>query len=128
MKNEIAIEETIEWNRIKRLMVIGLIGAIMILVGDFLAGWGVRDENLDGIEGLVSPYLMISDCRLFWSAILGSVGVPIAGVGHLGIYKLIKPYSRKYAKLYRVGILGFLTFGGAGVHVSSLTTAFFINI
>jgi hypothetical protein len=61
MKNEIAIEETIEWNRIKRLMVIGLIGAIMILVGDFLAGWGVRDENLDGIRGLVSPYLTI--CR-----------------------------------------------------------------
>jgi hypothetical protein len=44
-------------------MVIGLIGAIMILVGDFLAGWGVRDENLDGIRGLVSPYLTISDYR-----------------------------------------------------------------
>ncbi len=125
MSKNIAIEETIDWIRIKRLMVIGLIGAILILVGDFLAGWGVRDTSLDGIEGLISPYLTISDCRLFWSAILGSVGVPIAGIGHIGIYKLIKPYSQKYAKLYRVGIFGFLSFGGAGVHVSSLAAAFF---
>ena len=41
------------------------------------------------------------------------------------IYKLLKPYSQKYAKLYAIGILGFLAFGGAGVHVSSVTSAFF---
>ena len=48
MSKNIAIEETIDWIRIKRLMVIGLIGAILILVGDFLAGWGIRDTSLDG--------------------------------------------------------------------------------
>jgi hypothetical protein len=70
MSKNIAIEKTIDWNRIKHLLVIGLIGAILILVGDFLAGWGIRDTSLDGIEGLISPYLTISDRRLFWERLV----------------------------------------------------------
>jgi len=47
-------------------------------------------------------------------------------VGHFGIYKLLKPCSQKYAKLYATGIVGFLAFGGAGVHISSVESAFFL--
>ena len=82
-------------------------------------GWGVKNMSLSGLEQQVSQYLTVSDRRMFWSSLLGLLGVPIACVGHFGVYKLLKPYSRKYAKLYLIGILGFLAFGGAGVHVSS---------
>lgn len=86
---------------------IGLIGAFLILVGDFLMGWGVKDESLSGIESQVSQYLTVSDSRMFCSSLLGLVGVPFACLGHFGIYKLIKLYSQKYSKMYMIGGLGF---------------------
>ncbi len=125
MKEEIEFKEDIDWSKVGLLIKVGLIGAFIILAGDLLMGWGIRDVSLSGIEGQVSQYLTISDSRMFWSSFLGLLGVPIASVGHLGVYKLLKPYSQKYAKLYAIGILGFLTFGGSGVHVSSVESAFF---
>ncbi len=125
MRIEIRNMEDIHWGKIGLLMKIGIVGAFTILVGDFLVGWSVRDVSLGGIEGMVSPYRTMSDGRIFWSAILGLVGVPMATIGHFGIYRLMKPYSQKYAKLYKAGMLGFLTFGGCGLHVSSLATVFF---
>ncbi len=119
------MQENINWSKISLLMKIGLIGAFIILIGDFLIGWGVKDLSLPGIEGQISQYLTISDSRFFWSSILGVIGVPIAAVGHFGIYRLLKPYSKKYAKLYAIGGLGFLVFGGAGVHLSSVAAGFF---
>lgn len=125
MKEAISYKEEIDWSRVSLLMKIGITGAIIILAGDLLMGWGVRDVSLSGIERLVSQYLSISDRRMFWSSFLGLIGVPIAAIGHLGVYKLLKPYSKKYARLYAIGMLGFLTFGGSGVHVSSVAAAFF---
>jgi len=125
MMQEIIIKEDINWDRVTLLLKIGIVGAFINLAGDLLAGWGVRDMNLTGIEGLVSQYLAMSDRRMFWSAILGLVGAPVSVFGHFGIYKLIKPYSRQYAKLYGVGMLGCLALGGSGVHMSSLASAFF---
>lgn len=125
MQNEMKLNENINWEEVSLLLKIGIVGAVIIFVGDFLMGWGVKEMSLDGIEREVSPYLMLSDNRMLWSSLLGLIGVPIACVGHFGIYKLLKPYSQKDAKLYAIGVLGFLAFGGAGVHVSSVTSAFF---
>jgi len=125
MKNEIREKQNINWDRVRFLMKIGIIGAFINLAGDMLVGWGVRDTSLTGIEGLVSQYLTMSDSRLFCSAILGLIGAPVSVCGHVGIYKLIKPYSGKYAKMFGAGSLGLLVLGGSGVHMSSLAAAFF---
>ncbi len=123
MKEE--FKEKINWGKVRLLLKIGILGAVIILIGDLLMGWGVKDMGLSGIEQQVSQYLTVSDGRRFWSSILGLIGVPIACVGHFGLYKTLKPYSRKYARLYLIGILGFLAFAGAGVHLSSVESAFF---
>jgi hypothetical protein len=125
MKKNLKFKKDIDWDKIALLMKIGIIGAFIILVGDFLMGWGVKDTSLSGIESQVSQYLTVSDSRMFCSSFLGLVGVPLAALGHFGIYKLIKPYSQKYSKMYMIGSLGFLAFGGAGVHLSSIEAAFF---
>ena len=119
------VKSSKEFYKIASYLKIGIIGAVIILAGDMLMGWGLKDISKTGIEGQLSQYLTLSDGRMLCAAILGFTGVPIAVVGHFGIYKLIKPYSKKYARLYAVGILGFLAFGGAGVHVSSVEAAFF---
>lgn len=125
MKVDMKFKEYIDWDRVRLLMKIGIAGAFLNLLGDLIAGWGVRDTSLSGIEGMVSHYLSISDNRMFLSAMLGLVGAPISVFGHVGIYKLIRPYSRKYANLFRTGLLGLLVLGGPGVHMSSLASAFF---
>ena len=118
-------KEEIDWGKVSLLLKIGIIGALINLAGDLLSGWSVRDTSLAGIEGLVSQYLTMPDKRIFWSAILGLLGAPVSVFGHFGIYTLIKPYSRQYAKLFGVGTLGLFALGGAGVHMSSLASAFF---
>lgn len=120
-----SVKKDINWNKIKLFLKIGIIGAVVILTGDLIMGWGLKDITKTGIESQLSPYLKISDSRMFWAAVFGFMGVPIAVIGHYGIYKMLKPYSEKYARLYAVGILGFLAFGGAGVHVSSIEAAYF---
>ena len=106
-------------------MVIGLIAGGMVLVGDMLLGWGVADDSLVGTEGMLSVYLGLSDTRILWSAMLGFIGIPLEGLCYFAIYRLIAPYSEKYAHMYRSGIFGYLVFGGCGVHVPCLACVFF---
>ena len=119
------MKKGINYTKIALLLKIGVLGAFVILAGDMLMGCGVKDLSKAGLEAQLSPYLAISDTRMILAAVFGFSGVPLAVVGHYGIYKLIKPYSEKYARLYEIGNLGFLAFGGAGVHVSSVAAAFF---
>lgn len=93
MKAEPEFKKDINRDRVCLLLKIGLIGALMNLMGDMLMGWSVRDTSLKGIEGMVSQYLTMPDSRMFWSAMLGLIGAPVSVLGHLGIYKLIRPYS-----------------------------------
>ena len=115
----------IDWKRIRHLMKLGIIAAIMVLAGDMLLGWGVHDANKSGMEGFLSMYLNLSDSTIFWSAFLGLIGIPLEALCYFSIYRLIKPYSEKDAHLYRSGILGVLAFGGCGVHVPCLACVFF---
>ena len=99
MEDKNKLKKDIDWDKIALLLKIGIIGALFLVVGDFLMGWGIKDMSLRGIEGQISQYLGVSDKRMFWSAICGLIGVPVEIVGHFGIYKTIKPYSLKYARL-----------------------------
>lgn len=123
--NDIGIDNKLDWDRISHLMRIGLIAGIMVLVGDMLLGWGVSDPTLNGIARKLSAYNTLSDSRIFWSAFLGFVGIPLEGVCYFAIHRMIVPYSEKYAHMYRTGILGYIAFGGCGVHVPCLATVFF---
>ena len=113
------------YGKIAFLLKLGIAGAVIILAGDLLMGWGIKDISKTGIEYQLSQYLTLSDARMFRAAVFGFTRVPLAVLGHLGIYKLLKPYSQKYSRMYAAGIVGFLAFGGAGVHVSSVEAAFF---
>lgn len=123
--NTIGIENNLDWKRIRHLFKIGILAGVMVLIGDMLLGYGVKDESISGLEGMLSAYLTLSDARIFWSAILGFIGIPIEGLCYFSIYRLIAPQSEKLAHLYRAGIFGYLIFGGCGVHVPCLACVFF---
>ena len=123
--NNIGIDESLDWPRIRRLIFIGIFAACMVLAGDMLLGWGIHDNTKPGMEGFLSAYLTLPDSRIFWSSFLGMVGIPLEALCYFSVYRLIAPNSRHYAHLYRTGILGTLAFAGCGVHVPCLACVFF---
>ena len=112
----IGISGEYDRDRVKHLLKIGIFSAILVLIGDMLLGWGTTDGSLSGMEQYFSRYIGVSDARIFWSALLGMIGIPIECLCYFAIYRMIAPKSPKYAHIYRSGIFGMLTLG-AYVHV-----------
>ena len=125
--NDIGIGSDLDWKRIRKLFIIGLIGGCMTFVGDWLLGYGVYDESLTGLEKKLSQYLVLSDGKLFWSAFLGLIGISLEGLCYFGIYRLIASGSQKYAHIFRSGVFGYMLFAACGVHVPCLSTVYFYN-
>lgn len=123
--NDIGIDKTLDKQRIRKLLIIGLFAGIMVFVGDFILGYGTGDESLGGLERKLSAYLSLSDTQIFVSALLGFIGIPLEGLCYFAIYRMIAPFSEKYAHIFRSGIFGYLIFGGCGVHVPCLACVFF---
>ena len=114
----------IDWKRIRHLFKLGIAAAILVLVGDMLLGWSTADTSLSGMAAYFSKYLAVSDARIFWSALLGLVGIPIEVLSYFGVYRLIADRSPAYAHAYRAGIIGMLIFG-ALVHVTCCAVPFY---
>jgi len=123
--NNIGIDKKMDWNRVRHLMKIGLFASFLVLIGDMLLGWNVTNPNKNGWEKHFSKYLTLSDSRIFWAGFLGLIGIPIEGLCYFSIYRLIAPYSDKFAHLFRSGVLGYIAFGGCGVHVPCTSIMFF---
>ena len=74
--NNIGISSELDMPRIRHLMKIGLATGVMALIGDILLGYGASDAAVSGIPATFARYLTVSDRRIFWSAILGLIGIP----------------------------------------------------
>jgi len=125
--NDIGIDNTLDWNRIRHLLKIGILAALMVLAGDMLLGWGISDPTVTELPAMFTRYLSVSDGRIFASALLGLIGIPIESLCWFAIYRLIRPYSLKEAHVYRAGIIGCLAFGGSGVHVPCCMAVYLVK-
>lgn len=125
--NHIGISHEFEKDRIAHLFKIGIIAAVMVLIGDMILGWGTADVSLSGMDQYFSRYLTVSDARIVWSAVLGLIGIPLECLSYFGIYRCIAVKSEKYAHRYRSGILGMLAFG-AFVHVVCCASVYLYKI
>ena len=125
--NTIGIDGNLDWKRIRKLFIIGLIAGVMVFIGDWLFGYGVADETLTGNERMLSAYLGLSDTRIFWSAFLGLIGIPLEGLCFFGIYRLMAERAPRLAHSFRSGVFGYLIFGACGVHVPCLAAVYVYN-
>lgn len=125
--NNIGISNELDMPRIRHLMKIGIAAAIMVLTGDMLLGYGACDGAVSGIPATFARYLSVSDGRIFWSAILGLIGIPLECLCYFSIYRLIASKSEKNAHTYRTGIFGCLIFGGCGVHIPCCAAVHFLK-
>lgn len=100
----------------KKLLIIGLIGAALTMVGDFLL-MGVSTYDA---QTSIDPYMLaaqqISYTRIGLAAFFGYVGIPISSVGFLALCKMCED---KYSALYRVYRNSVIAFGvvGGGGHI-----------
>ena len=108
---------SLDWPRIRHLLRLGVFASLTVLAGDMLLGWGVSDPSVTELPAFLTRYLSVSDGRIFFSALLGLVGIPVECLCWFAVYRMIRPYSEKEAHAFRAGILGCLAFGGCGVHV-----------
>ena len=111
------MNETLNWPRIRHLLKLGVFASLTVLAGDMLLGWGVSDPSVTEVPTLFTRYLTVSDGRIFASALLGLIGIPVECLCWFAVYRMIKPFSEQDAHAYRAGIIGCLAFGGCGVHV-----------
>ncbi|MCM1100025.1 MAG: hypothetical protein NC079_04820 [Clostridium sp.] len=125
--NNIGIGGELDMPRIRHLMKIGLVAAVMVLTGDMLLGYGAAETEVSGIPVTFARYLSVSDGRIFWSALLGMIGIPLECLCYFAIYRLIAHKSEKYAHTYRTGIFGCMILGGCGVHVPCCATVYFLK-
>ncbi len=125
--NDIGIDNTLDWNRIRHLLKTGILAALMVLAGDMLLGWGVSDPTVTELPAMFTRYLSASDGRIFASALLGLIGIPIESLCWFAIYRMIRPFSPKDAHVYRAGIIGCLAFGGCGVHVPCCMAVYLVK-
>ncbi len=122
--NDIGISSRLDVPRIKKLLSIGLLASVLHVVGDMILGWGMEDETLTGILRMLSAYTGTSDGGIFAAALLGLFGMALEGLSYFGIYRMIAPYSPKYAHSFRAGIFGYLMFGACGFHVPTCALVF----
>ena len=113
----IQMNTEMDWGRIRHLLKLGILASLMVLAGDMLLGWGVSDPSITEVPAMLSRYLSVPDGRIFASALLGLIGIPIECLCWFAVYRMIQPYSETDAHAYRAGIIGCLAFGGCGVHV-----------
>ena len=125
--NPIAIGGELDMPRIRHLMKIGLFAGVMVLLGDMLLGYGAADTAVAHIPAAFARYLSVSDGRIFASALLGLIGIPLECLCYFAVYRLIAQKSEAYAHTYRAGIFGCLIFGGCGVHVPCCAAVFFLK-
>ncbi len=117
----------IDWKKIRYLLRLGFFAACLVLLGDMKIGAVNYYYDAPGIPAVFARVMQISDERIISSAIYGLIGIPIECLCWFSIYRVIKPYSDKYARIYRAGILGCLAFGACGVHVPCCMAAFLLK-
>jgi hypothetical protein len=114
-----------------KLTYVGMIGAILTIIGDFLL-LGV-DSNTSG-GGLFDKYLdiasKISYTRIGLAGFFGYLGIPLTAIGFLALHRMIKEKESALAKVYKWSmVMGFAALGG-GVHIICcyLVTGMKINL
>ncbi len=91
------MNDTLDWQRIRHLLKIGILASLMVLTGDMLLGWGVSDPSVTNLPAVFTRYLSVSDGRIIVSALLGLIGIPIECLCWFAIYRMMKPFSEKDA-------------------------------
>lgn len=104
----------------KRGLLIGLVGAVLTLMGDFLLGANPAAGVTTGVAmvDMFADAFSNSDLRMVLGGMCGAIGIPMSGVGYYQLGQLLKREKGTMLWLYQAAVLAFTGLAGAGTHVS----------
>ena len=114
-------------NKSKRLLIIGIIGCLLYVIGDFLFAATGKGQTTESIGFMVRvAYLEMGTWRMVASILCGFVGTLLYYMGFHRMYDLLKIHvteekDRKWVKLFRVA---YVTGTAAWVYVHAM----FMNV
>lgn len=116
--NTIGINNNLDRPRIRKLLLIGLIAAVITGVGDFLIGFAEEPAAASFAESVLASAPNLSDGQLITGGLLGFVGIFLEGLAFFGIYRLMADAAPKYAHIFRSGIFGYIWLAPVGCHMN----------
>ena len=116
--NTIGIDNNLDRPRIRKLLLIGLIAAVITGVGDFLIGFAEDPAAASFAESVLASAPNLSDGQLITGGLLGFVGIFLEGLAFFGIYRLMADAAPKYAHIFRSGIFGYIWLAPVGCHMN----------
>ncbi len=103
---------------IRRLLITGLTGSVLTGIGDLLLGFGEETEAVGPAETLLASAVNLTDAQLILGGLLGAFGLFLEGIGFFALYRLMADAAPKHARVYRIGILGYLWLAPIGCHMN----------
>ena len=116
--NTIGIDYNLDRPRIKKLLIFGLIGAVLTGAGDFLLGFAEETTGVNFAASVMSSAPNLTDWQMIAGGILGLFGVFLEGLACFAVYRLMADAALNYAHIYRAGIIGYIWLAPIGCHLN----------
>ena len=101
----------------KRNLKIGLLGALLTLVGDLLIGAAKFPDGANMIDGYFAIALAMPAWRPVLGGMIGFVGICLEFPGLMTLYPLIREKMPRGGRFYRLSMYVYLAAGGGAVHL-----------
>lgn len=101
----------------RKLLLIGLLGAILTLIGDLLIGYVTFPEGAGMIEGYFAAALALPVWRPILGGLVGFLGISLEFLGLMTVYPLLKRNMPKGAAFYKLSMYVYLAIAGGAVHL-----------
>ncbi len=103
---------------IKKLLITGLIGALVTGVGDFLLGYAEEESASGFAAAIMASAPNLSDGQMIVGGLVGFFGILLEGIACIAVYRLMADSAPGYARIYRAGIIGYIWLAPAGCHLN----------
>ena len=101
----------------ERHLKIGLVGALLTLVGDLLIGAAKFPDGANMIDGYFAIALAMPAWRPILGGLIGFVGICLEYCGLMTIYPLIREKMPRGGRFYKLAMYVYLAVGGGAVHL-----------
>lgn len=105
-----------DYCKVKKLLLYGMIGAVLTMIGDFL----LLGVDSTGAVGALGQYILaakkISYTRIGLAGSFGFAGIPLTAFGFYALYELMQDKTSALARIYKASVYGFVASGGA-IHI-----------
>lgn len=96
---------------------IGLLGAVLTLIGDLLIGYVTFPEGAGMIESYFAAALALPVWRPILGGMIGFLGISLEFLGLMTVYPLLKKNMPKGAAFYKLAMYVYLAIAGGAVHL-----------